>query len=128
VRDRVKQFFAEYGAAGVVVYLVIHVSVFLGLWAAIEAGWRPVGAAANAGAVVSAYAITSLTKVPRFAVTVLVTPFVVRLWERVTGRRRRRRPAAGPAAAARAAGARSGAEQPAHLAGERPVGGDGAPA
>ena len=118
MRDRVKRFLAEYGAAGVAVYLVIHLGVFLGAWAAIEAGWRPRGAAANVGAVMGAYIVTSLTKVPRFAATVVITPLVARLWERVTGRPRR------PPAAAAA----SAAEQPAHRVGERPVGGDGAAA
>ena len=115
-----KRFLAEYGAAGVAVYLVIHVGVFLGAWAAIEAGWRPRGAAANVGAVMSAYLVTSLTKLPRFAATVAVTPLVVRAWERVTGRPRRR-PAAGPPPA-------SAGEQPPHLAGQGAVGRDGAAA
>jgi hypothetical protein len=97
MRDRVRRFLAEYGVVGVVVYLAIHLAVFFGAWAAIEAGWRPRGVAAEVGAVVGAYLFTSLTKVPRFAVTVVVTPFVARAWERLTGRRVGRRPApAGP--------------------------------
>ena len=120
MRDRVKRFLAEYGAVGVVVYLVIHLGVFVGAWAAIRAGWRPAGAAANVGAVMGAYLVTTLTKLPRFAATVVITPFVARLWERVSGRRRDRRAAV--------AGGLSAAEQPAHLAGQRPVGGDGAAA
>lgn len=126
MRERVKRFLAEYGAAGVVVYLAIHLAVFFGAWAAIEAGWRPSGAAANVGAAMGAYLVTSLTKVPRFAATVVVTPLVVRAWERVTGRPLRRR--AGPPAPAGAAAPASAGEEPAHLAGQRGVGGDGASA
>ena len=97
MRDRVKRFLAEYGAVGIAVYLVIHLAVFVGAWAAIEAGWRPRGAAAEVGAVMGAYLVTSLTKVPRFAATVVITPVVARAWERITGRRARsaRRPSAG---------------------------------
>jgi hypothetical protein len=94
MRDRVKRFLAEYGAVGVAVYLVIHLAVFFGAWAAIEAGWRPRGAAAEVGAVMGAYLVTSITKVPRFAATVAVTPLVARAWARVTGRRAGR-PSAG---------------------------------
>jgi hypothetical protein len=39
------------------------------------------------GAVMGAYLVTSITKVPRFAATVAVTPLVARAWARVTGRR-----------------------------------------
>ena len=89
MRERVRRFLAEYGAAGLAVYLVIHAATFLGAWAAVRAGWRPRGVAANASAVVMAYVFTSLTKLPRFAAAAAVTPLVVRGWERATGRRRR---------------------------------------
>ena len=128
MRERVKRFLAEYGAAGVIVYLVIHLGVFFGAWAAIGAGWRPSGAAGNVGAAMGAYLVTSLTKVPRFAATVAVTPLVVRLWERVTGRPLRRRAALAAASVAAPLASASPAEQPAHLAGQRRVGGDGAAA
>jgi hypothetical protein len=90
MRDRARRFLAQYGAVGVVVYLVIHLAVFVGAWAAIRAGWRPRGAAGNASAVMAAYLVTSLTKVPRFAAAVALTPAVARGWERVAGRRARR--------------------------------------
>ncbi len=98
MRDRVRRFLAEYGAVGVVVYLVIHLGVFLGAWGAIRAGWRPRGVTGNASAVMAAYLFTSLTKVPRFAAAVALTPLVARGWERLTGRRAGRsagRPASG---------------------------------
>jgi len=44
-------------------------------------------ASAEVGAVMGAYLVTSITKVPRFAATVAVTPLVARAWARVTGRR-----------------------------------------
>ncbi len=90
MRERVRRFLAEYGAVGVVVYLTIHLAVFFGAWAAIKAGWRPRGMGANVGAVMGAYLVTSVTKVPRFAAAAVVTPFVARAWERFTGRRARR--------------------------------------
>lgn len=90
MRDRVRHFLAEYGAVGVAVYLAIHLLTFFGTWAALRAGWHPRSVTGSASAVVAAYLLTSLTKVPRFAATVVLTPFVARAWERLTGRRARR--------------------------------------
>lgn len=87
LRERVRRFVAEYGAAGIAVYLVIHAATFFGAWAAIRGGWRPRGVGANASAVVMAYLFTSLTKVPRFAAAAALTPLVARGWARATGRR-----------------------------------------
>jgi hypothetical protein len=83
---RARRFLAEYGAVGVVVYLVIHAATFFGAWAAIRAGWRPRGVGAHASAAVMAYLVTSLTKVPRFAAAAALTPVVARGWARVRGR------------------------------------------
>lgn len=85
-RERARRFVADYGATGVAVYLAIHAATFFGAWAAIRAGWRPRGVGANASAVVMAYLFTSLTKLPRFALTAAVTPLVVRGWARLRGR------------------------------------------
>jgi hypothetical protein len=86
MRERVRRFLAEYGAVGVAVYLVIYLGVFLSAWAALAAGWRPAGVAGGASAAVAAYLFTSLTKIPRFAAAVALTPLVARGWARVTGR------------------------------------------
>lgn len=83
MRERVRRYLAEYGAVGIVVYLAIYLATFLGAWAAIRGGWRPRGVAGNASAVVMAYVVTSLTKVPRFAAAAALTPLVARGWARV---------------------------------------------
>lgn len=92
VRERVRRFLAEYGVVGVVVYLVIHAATFVGAWAAIRAGWHPRGTAGRAGAVMAAYLVTSVTKVPRLVLAMAATPFVARRWDRLRARWRGQRP------------------------------------
>jgi hypothetical protein len=82
-----KQVFTEYGTVALVLYLMIFVLVFAGVWLALKAGWAPSGAAGSAGTVAAAYIITKLTQPLRIAATVVLTPIVARVYERITGRR-----------------------------------------
>jgi hypothetical protein len=86
VRRTLKSLLVEYGAVAVVVYLVIFFLVLFGFWAAIHFGWEPASAAANVGTFAAAYIATKLTQPLRILATLAVTPFIAKLYERVTGR------------------------------------------
>src|SRR4051794_14428075 len=95
VRRTLKQILVEYGAIAVVVYLAIFFVVLFGFWAAIRAGWKPSGALASVGAFTAAYLATKLPQPLRIIATLALTPFVARLFERLTGRKGSVRPEAG---------------------------------
>ena len=95
VRKTLKNILAEYGAVAVVVYLTIFFVVLGGFWLAIKTGWRPASAVGNAGAFTAAYIATKLTQPLRIGATLVLTPFVAKLYERVSGRAVRRGPDAG---------------------------------
>jgi O-antigen ligase len=88
MRKTIKSIFAEYGTIGVVVYFAIFFLVLFGFWAAIRFGWQPSSAAANLGIWTAAYIATKLTQPVRIIATLAVTPFVAKLYERVTRRAR----------------------------------------
>ena len=88
MRKTFKHILAEYGAVAVVVYFTIFFAVLGGFWVAIRAGWRPESTAGSVGAFTAAYVATKLTQPLRIAATLLVTPFVAKAYERVTGRRK----------------------------------------
>jgi hypothetical protein len=78
------------------VYFTIFFGVWVGAWAAIQrgvdlralaarVGLSPNGTVANLGAWGAAYIFTKLLQPVRIGVTVLLTPLVVRLYERVRG-------------------------------------------
>ncbi len=79
---------AKYGVVALVIYLVIHATVFGTAWFAIKAGWTPSSVAGDLGAVTMAYVVVKLLQPARIAATVMVTPFVTRLLERVFPRLR----------------------------------------
>ena len=79
----------EYGAVAVVVYFAIFFLVIFGFWAAIRFGWQPSSAAGTVGVWTAAYIATKLTQPLRVIATLAVTPFVAKLYERVTGRVRK---------------------------------------
>lgn len=86
MRKTVKQLMAEYGVIAVVVYFVIFFAVIIGFWAAINFGWKPSGIAGSVGAWTAAYIATKLTQPVRIFATLAITPFVARLYERMTAR------------------------------------------
>lgn len=86
VRKTIQHLLAEYGAVAVVIYFTIFFAVLFGFWAAIRMGWRPTSVGGSAGAFTAAYIATKLTQPLRIGATVLLTPLVARLYERVTGR------------------------------------------
>ena len=88
MRKTIQHLLAEYGAVAVVIYFTIFFGVLFGFWAAIRMGWQPSGATGNVGTFTAAYIATKLTQPIRIGATVLLTPVVARVYERVTGRRR----------------------------------------
>ena len=90
VRKSVKEFVVEYGAIGLTVYLTTTAMVYVGFWLALQFGWRPSSAAGNAGYWITAYAAAKVTQPFRIIGSAAITPFVARIYERVTGRNMKR--------------------------------------
>lgn len=86
---RFRHLVVEYGAIAIMVHYVIFAIVIVSFWAAIRLGWRPADTLANVGAWTAAYVAAKITQPARIVVTIAVTPFVARVYERITRRRRR---------------------------------------
>jgi hypothetical protein len=105
--DKVKLFIRKYGITGVVVYFTIYYLTWLSFYVALQEKWLGAGdvmefakkyglekyldtedtknkKVANIGL---AWLITKFTEPVRFAATILVTPYVLRLFQRVVARR-----------------------------------------
>ena len=91
MKKTVQNLLAEYGTVAVIVYFTIFFATLGGFWLAIRFGWRPSSAAGSVGTLAAAYIATKLTQPIRIGVTVVVTPFIAKLYERA-----RRRPARVP--------------------------------
>ena len=87
VKKTVQNLLAEYGTVAVVVYFTIFFATLAGFWLAIRLGWRPSSAAGSVGTWAAAYIATKLTQPIRIGATLLITPFVAKLYERIRGRR-----------------------------------------
>ena len=83
---RSRNLFVEYGVIAIVVHYVIFVLVIVGFWAAMRAGWQPTNAAASVGTWTAAYIATKVTQPLRIVATLAVTPFIAKIYERITGR------------------------------------------
>jgi len=88
VRKTLKHILTEYGAVAVVVYFTIFFAVLFGFWAAIRFGWRPESTTGSVGTFTAAYIATKLTQPLRIGATLAITPFVAKLYERITGKTR----------------------------------------
>jgi hypothetical protein len=86
VKKTAQKLLAEYGVVAVIVYFVIFFAVLGGFWLAIRFGWQPSSAAASVGTFAAAYIATKITQPLRIAATLLVTPLIARLYERLRGR------------------------------------------
>lgn len=76
----------EYGVIALIVHYVIFALVIVGFWAAMRAGWEPTTAAANVGTWTAAYIATKVTQPLRIVATLAITPFIAKIYERLTGR------------------------------------------
>ena len=88
VKKTVQNLLAEYGTVAVVVYFTIFFATLFGFWLAIRLGWRPSSAAGTMGTWAAAYIATKLTQPIRIAATLVVTPVVAKLYERVRNGRK----------------------------------------
>lgn len=86
VKKTVQKLLAEYGTVAVIVYFVIFFAVLGGFWLAIRLGWQPTSAAGSVGTFAAAYIATKLTQPLRIAATVVITPFIAKLYDRMRGR------------------------------------------
>ena len=87
VKKTVQNLLAEYGTVAVVVYFTIFFATLAGFWLAIRFGWRPESAAGTMGTWAAAYIATKLTQPIRIAATLVVTPIVAKIYNRVRGPR-----------------------------------------
>ena len=85
MKKTVQKLLAEYGTVAVVVYFTIFFAVLGGFWLAIRFGWRPTSAAGTVGTLAAAYIATKVTQPIRIAATLVITPIVAKLYERVRG-------------------------------------------
>lgn len=85
---RFRELILEYGIIALIVHYVIFAVVIVGFWFAIRAGWQPTSAAGTAGSWGAAYIAAKITQPLRIIATLAITPFVARLYERLTGRRK----------------------------------------
>ena len=86
MKKTAQKLLAEYGIVAVIVYFVIFFAVLGAFWLAIRFGWQPSSTAGSVGSFAAAYIATKITQPLRIAATLLVTPFIARLYELVTGR------------------------------------------
>jgi hypothetical protein len=82
---RFRDLVVEYGVIALIVHYAIFVLVIVGFWAAMRAGWEPTGAAGSVGTWTAAYVATKVTQPLRIVATIAITPFIAKIYERVTG-------------------------------------------
>ena len=86
MRKSLKELLTEYGAVGIAVYLASTCIVCLAVWFIIMLGWRPQGAMGTVGVAATVYGVAKLTQPFRIEGSVAITPFIARLYERMTGK------------------------------------------
>jgi hypothetical protein len=84
--QKFKHLVVEYGVTALIVHYVIFALVIVGFWTAIRMGWQPASAVGSVGTWTAAYVMTKIVQPLRIIATLAVTPFVAKLYERVTGR------------------------------------------
>jgi hypothetical protein len=87
MRKTFKHLLTEYGTVAVVLYFAIFFLVLFGAWVAVRAGLAPASTGGKVGTWAAAYIITKLTQPIRIAATVVMTPLIARIYERITGQR-----------------------------------------
>jgi hypothetical protein len=83
LKKTINKLLTEYGAVAVVLYFSIFFLVLFGVWFGLKAGWTPASTSGKAGTFAAAYIITKLTQPLRIGATVVLTPFVARMYERI---------------------------------------------
>ena len=90
MRQKLKTLIVEYGVAAVLVYLVISVVVLFSFWLGIRLGYKATTTTGFWGTLGAAYVLMRFTLPLRIAGTMVLTPFVAKYYERLTGRQLRR--------------------------------------
>lgn len=85
---RFRELILEYGIIALIVHYVIFAIVIVSFWLAIRSGWQPTSTAGTAGSWGAAYLAAKITQPLRIITTLAVTPFIARIYERLTGRAR----------------------------------------
>jgi hypothetical protein len=96
MRKTFQKLVAEYGVIAVIVYFSLFFGTWIGAWAAIQRGVNLAalaarfglasnGIVASLGAWTAAYIFTKILQPVRIGVTLLLTPFLARLYERTRG-------------------------------------------
>ena len=96
MRKTLKEIMTEYGVVAAVLYFTIFFLVLGASYLAIRAGWSPSSAKGQAGTWVAAYIFTKLTQPIRIGVTVVLTPIVAKIYDRISGRSGRDLPSQSP--------------------------------
>jgi hypothetical protein len=84
-RDRMNALANEYGGVALGVYFTLFFGTWAGFTVAIARGFDGGSAAAGAGYIGGAYALTKLTQPVRIAATVALTPLVAKGIQRLRG-------------------------------------------
>lgn len=85
MRKTLKQVLTDYGPIALGLYLVIFAIVLGVSYLAIRSGWAPESTVGKTGTFAAAYIVTKLTQPFRIAGTVVLTPLIARMYERVRG-------------------------------------------
>lgn len=86
MRNTLKQLLVDYGRVAFGVYVAIFLVVMAGAWTAVRLGWQPESATGDMGILAAAYLVTKLTQPVRLAATLVLTPLVAKVQERLGGR------------------------------------------
>lgn len=89
LKDRLKKLFEEYGNLAIVVFVVISAITYGSIWMAIKTGWNPESAAGETGSLLAAYVVYRPTIFARVPLTVVLTPIIARILEKLRLRRPR---------------------------------------
>ncbi len=76
----------EYGIIAIIVHYVIFAIVIVGFWAAIRSGWQSTSTAGSMSTWGAAYVAAKITQPLRIIATIAITPFIAKLYEKLTGR------------------------------------------
>lgn len=78
MKQKLEKLILEYGAIALVLHFTVMAIVVVGAYFGIKAGWTPDGTAGTAGTWAAVYFVHLATKIPRFAITLALTPVVAR--------------------------------------------------
>src|SRR3954467_14739143 len=98
MRKTFQKLMAEYGVIAVIVYFTIFFATLIGAWAAIQRGVNLAalaarvglssnGIVANLGAWTAAYIFTKLLQPVRIGITLVLTPILARVYERLRAKK-----------------------------------------